>query len=46
MKNWNEKAKQSFQIGDDTYHYYQLKTLEADGQTSIKKTALLDPRTT
>ncbi|MBC6309299.1 aconitate hydratase AcnA [Listeria sp. FSL L7-1582] len=37
MKNWNEKAKQSFQIGDDTYHYYQLKTLEADGQTSIKK---------
>lgn len=37
MKNWNKKAKQSFQIGDDTYHYYQLKTLEADGQTSIKK---------
>ncbi|MBC1233095.1 aconitate hydratase AcnA [Listeria booriae] len=36
MTNWNEKAKQSFQIGDDTYHYYQLKTLEADGQTSIK----------
>ncbi|MBC6314660.1 aconitate hydratase AcnA [Listeria grandensis] len=37
MTKWNEKAKQSFQIGDDTYHYYQLKTLEADGQTSIKK---------
>lgn len=37
MTKWNEKAKQTFQIGDDTYHYYQLKSLEADGKTSIKK---------
>ncbi|WP_099221351.1 aconitate hydratase AcnA [Listeria costaricensis] len=37
MTNWKEQAKASFQLNDQTYHYYKLNTLEANQETKIEK---------
>ncbi|WP_239254855.1 aconitate hydratase AcnA [Listeria ilorinensis] len=37
MTNWKEQAKASFQLNEQTYHYYKLNTLEANQVTKIQK---------